>query len=138
MLTSSRFIVAIHALTVLARNAGERPVCSSTIAKSVHTNPVVIRRLMAELDKAGLVHSFAGRSGGFALKRDAEHISLADIYSAVEDDSMFRMHKLDPLSECPVSCQLTQAIACHLSAAENAMTSTLGQTKLADIATSIH
>ena len=57
MLSSSRFVVAIHALSVLARNSGKGPVCSNMIAQSVHTNPVVIRRLMSELEKATLVAS---------------------------------------------------------------------------------
>ena len=83
MLSSSRFVVAIHALSVLARSASKGPVCSSAIADSVHTNPVVIRRLMAELEKAKLVRSIAGRSGGFALDRTATGITLADIYLAV-------------------------------------------------------
>ena len=101
MLSSSRFIVAIHALSVLARHANKGPVCSSTIATSVDTNPVVIRRLMAELEKAKLVRATAGRSGGFELERDADGITLADIYQAVEDETVFRMHKTDPEFEMP-------------------------------------
>jgi predicted transcriptional regulator len=65
MLSSSRFVVAIHALSVLARSAGKGPVCSTAIAGSVHTNPVVIRRLMSELEKSAIVKSTAGRTGGF-------------------------------------------------------------------------
>lgn len=44
MLSSSRFVVAVHAMSVLARFAGKGPVCSAAVAESVHTNPVVIRR----------------------------------------------------------------------------------------------
>ena len=82
MLSSSRFIVAIHALSVLARHAGKGPVCSALVAQSVHTNPVGIRRLMGELERAKLVRSVAGRSGGFALERRADGITLADALSA--------------------------------------------------------
>ncbi len=138
MLTSSRFAVAIHALIVLARNSGQGPVCSSIIASSVHTNPVVIRRLMAELERAGLVQSFAGRSGGFSLQRDATAISLSDIYGAVEDGSVFRMHKLDADCACPVGAQLGKILAPSLKAAETAMTASLGTTSLAHLAQSIH
>lgn len=138
MLTSSRFVVAIHALVVLARNAKNGPVCSSMIAKSVHTNPVVIRRLMAELERADLVNSFAGRTGGFELKRHATDITLADIYCAVEDDSVFRMHKSDPLSDCPIGQQLASVLNVPLVAAETAMTKSLSQTSLHTVAASIH
>ena len=48
MLSSSRFVVAVHAMSVLARFRGKGPVCSALVAESVHTNPVVIRRLMTD------------------------------------------------------------------------------------------
>jgi DNA-binding IscR family transcriptional regulator len=126
MLSSSRFIVAIHALSVLARNIGKGPVCSNAIAASVHTNPVVIRRLMSELEKSAIVKSTAGRTGGFELARAAPH-------GAVEDESMFRMHKMDPNAECPVAAQLKSVLSKPLRVAEDAMTIALGKTSLADV-----
>lgn len=137
MLSSSRFIVAVHAMSVLARFAGKGPVCSAVVAQSVHTNPVVIRRLMTELEKATLVRSVAGRSGGFELSRDAASISLADVYFAVEDESVFRMHKIDPLSNCPVAAQLGKILSAPLRAAECALHSSLAKTTIRDVATAI-
>jgi Rrf2 family protein len=133
MLSSSRFVVAIHALSVLARSTGKGPVCSSAIADSVHTNPVVIRRLMCELERSAIVKSTAGRTGGFELARPAPTISLADVYSAVEDDAVFRMHKTDPNAECPVAAQLKSVLSKPLKAAETAMTNALGLTSLDDV-----
>lgn len=138
MLSSSRFIVAIHALSVLARHADKGPVCSTTIATSVHTNPVVIRRLMAELEKANLVRATAGRSGGFQLERSATGITLADIYQAVEDENVFRMHKIDPNSACPVAAQMGKILGAPLRAAECALSSSLARTTLHDVATAIN
>ncbi len=138
MLTSSRFVVAIHALIVLARNAGKGPVCSSAIAESVRTNPVVIRRLMGELERAELVTSVVGRAGGFDLKRKADGITLADIYAAVEDKTVFRMHKLDEQSACPVAAQLGKVLAPSLKAAEEAMAVTLKKTTLSQVALAIN
>jgi Rrf2 family protein len=137
MLSSSRFIVAIHAMSVLARFAGKGPVCSAAVAESVHTNPVVIRRLMTELEKANLVKSVAGRSGGFELNRDAGDITLADVYFAVEDETVFRMHKIDPKSECPVAAQLGKILSAPLRAAECALHSSLAKTSIRDVATAI-
>ncbi len=137
MLSSSRFIVAVHAMSVLARFAGKGPVCSAVVAQSVHTNPVVIRRLMTELERATLVRSVAGRSGGFELSRDAASISLADVYFAVEDESVFRMHKIDPLSVCPVAAQLGKILSAPLRAAECALHSSLAKTTIRDVATAI-
>jgi Rrf2 family protein len=133
MLSSSRFIVAIHALSVLARSTGKGPVCSNAIAESVHTNPVVIRRLMSELEKSSIVKSTAGRTGGFELARPAPAISLADVYLAVEDETVFRMHKMDPNAECPVAAQLKSVLLKPLKSAEQAMTNALGATSLHDV-----
>ncbi len=137
MLSSSRFIVAIHALSVLARFAGKGPVCSNAVAESVHTNPVVIRRLMTELERAKLVRSVAGRSGGFELERDASQITLADVYRAVEDETVFRMHKVDPHSACPVAAQIGKILAGPLRAAEGALSASLARTTLRDIAAAV-
>jgi Rrf2 family protein len=137
MLSSSRFIVAVHAMSVLARFSGKGPVCSALVAQSVHTNPVVIRRLMSELERANLVRSVAGRAGGFELNRDASAITLADVYFAVEDESVFRMHKVNPQSNCPVAVQLGNVLSGPLKAAECALHSSLAKTSIRDVAASI-
>jgi Rrf2 family protein len=137
MLSSSRFVVAIHAMSVLARAVGKGPVCSTMVAQSVHTNPVVIRRLMSELEKAKLVRSVAGRSGGFELDRDAQAITLADVYRAVEDETVFRMHKTDPDAQCPVAAQIGRILSGPLRAAETALSQSLSRTTLKDVASAI-
>lgn len=137
MLSSTRFVVAIHTLSILALSEGKGPVCSNAIAKSVHTNPVVIRRLMSELERADLVSTTAGRSGGFSLARPAKSITLADVYSAVEDEAIFRMHKLSPENECPIAEKLGLALSPSLRAAELALTSSLRATTLYDVAHSL-
>ena len=137
MLSSSRFIVAVHAMSVLARFHGRGPVCSALVAQSVHTNPVVIRRLMTELERASLVKSVAGRAGGFELNRDAAQITLADVYFAVEDETVFRMHKTNPNSLCPVAVQLGQILSGPLRAAECALHSSLAKTSIRDVTLAI-
>ncbi len=138
MLSSSRFMVAVHALSVIARMSdGGRPVCSTIVAESVNTNPVVIRRLMRDLEKASLVASVTGRAGGFVLGRQPARISLADIYKAVEDESIFRMHKTDPKTKCPVGAALFKVVAEPLRSAEQALEKALATTTLDDIANQI-
>jgi Rrf2 family protein len=138
MLSSSRFVVAVHAMAILAREPDGRPVCSALIAKSVHTNPVVIRRLMSALEKSGLVQSVAGRSGGFVLSRSGADISLGDIYCAVEDNTVFRMHKTDADDDCPVAAQMGEVLQPFLKSAETALTGALGQTSLNQVVAGIH
>jgi len=62
MTISSRFSVAIHILSLLEISKDE--ICTSEyIAGSVNTNPVVIRRIMGMLSKAGLVEVRTGVAG---------------------------------------------------------------------------
>jgi Rrf2 family protein len=133
MLSSSRFVVAIHALSVIARAGGRGPVCSTIVAESVNTNPVVIRRLMRDLERAELVTSSTGRAGGFTLTREPSRITLADIYHAVEDEGTFRLHKTDPQSRCPVGCQILDILSAPLRSAESALAHSLAKTTLSDI-----
>lgn len=138
MLSSSRFIVAVHVMCILARKIGKGPVCSGEIAQSVDTNPVVIRRLMSELERSALVCSTAGRSGGFALSKPSGEITLADIYSAVEDSTVFRMHKTNPEADCPVARQMGEVLVPKLRAAEIALTNSLATTRLCEVVQAFH
>ena len=120
-------------MTLLAMNAGKGPLCSSTIAHSVETNPVVIRRLMSELESAGLVASTSGRAGGFLLTKPASEISLASIYNAVEDEQVFRMHRESNEPGCEVARAILSALMPRLCEASRAMTEKLGGTMLNQI-----
>ena len=133
MLSSSRFIVAIHVLSMLAHKSDAGPLCSSVIAQSVDTNPVVIRRLMSQLESAGLVASASGRSGGFLLSKPAHEISLAAIYGAVKDEQVFRMHRESNEPGCETARAILCALMPRLAEASKAMTEKLGGTMLNQI-----
>ena len=53
MSINSRFTVTVHILALLALE--QKPLSSKYIAASVNTNPVVIRRILGLLSRAGLV-----------------------------------------------------------------------------------
>src|SRR5438876_1217231 len=65
MSDSSRFAVAVHALTLLASE--DRPLTSEHIAGSVNTNPVVIRRVLAALVAALQITVFTSSPEGFLV-----------------------------------------------------------------------
>ncbi len=137
MLGSSRFVIGIHVLAILARFPNRELVCSTFIARSVNTNPVVIRRLMSNLEAHGMVRSVAGRGGGFALSRPAHQITLQEVFSALEGDELFRRRAKQPCMECPVGASIARAIARPLRAAEDAMNAALSRTTLKDVVAAI-
>ncbi len=79
---STRFAVAIHTAGMLAVLGEREPVTSEEVAKSVDTNPVVVRRVIAMLARRGLVHVRKGQHGGATLARPPESIRLDEIYRA--------------------------------------------------------
>jgi len=128
---STRFSVAVHVLALLAIKKGEC-VSSDCIAKSVATNPVVVRRMLSLLQQAGFVKSRAGINGGARLEMDAKAITLLDVYHAVEEQSVFRTH--EPHPQCEVAFSVKKDVEELLNHAEQVMEKELSKTTLADIA----
>ncbi|MEO2203933.1 Rrf2 family transcriptional regulator [Paenibacillus pabuli] len=88
---STHFSVSVHCLLLLSFSAPER-ITSAMIAGSVNTNPVVVRRILGGLKKAGLVDSSPGMRG-FYLAKPASEITLAMIYQAAKDEGpLFPIH----------------------------------------------
>lgn len=85
---SARFAMAAHVLGLLAaqEQRGGGPSSSTLLARSVNTNPVVVRRLLADLKAAGLVRIRRGAGGGTVLARDPESLSLREVYEAVAEE----------------------------------------------------
>src|ERR1700737_1929292 len=103
MAANSRLAVGLHVLTVLAFRAPE-VLHSDDIAFSVRTNPVVIRRVLSQLARAGLVKSTRGKTGGFALRLDPRKITAYDVYRALEPSGLFAQHAQRAQRGCAVSC----------------------------------
>lgn len=128
MAISSRFIVSIHLLTLLAQSQG-KPVTSEWLAGSANTNPAVVRKLLGMLAKAGLTTSQLGVGGGALLARPAEAISLLDVYRAVSEGDLFALHHEPPNQACPVGRNIQSAMIGTLMRSQQALENELaGQT----------
>ncbi|CAK20587.1 Rrf2 family transcriptional regulator [Listeria welshimeri] len=135
MAISTRFSVAVHILTLIDMNK-ERSITSDTIAASVNTNPVVIRRIMSKLKKAGLIQSSPGISGTYLLK-NATEITLYDIYQAVEvTDNLFDIHK-NPNPNCEVGANIQETLDTVFIHAQQKMEADLKRTTLSQITADI-
>lgn len=129
---NSRFPVAVHVMTALAYNAGES-ISSRRLAESVRTNPVVIRRLLGPLGKAGLIEAQVGKAGGVRLARRAESITLLDIYRAVEGGSPFVVPDKPENKSCEVSCAMKHLLASVLAETDRAMSRSLEKVRLSEL-----
>ena len=106
---------------------------SAYLAKSVNTSPSFVRRVRANLSKAGLVATATGKTGACWLARDAKGISLLDIYRAVDAPKAFSIHHYTELKACPVSCHIKQALDKALDKTQKAMEASLKTISLKEV-----
>ncbi|UPK42399.1 Rrf2 family transcriptional regulator [Paenibacillus pabuli] len=134
---SSRFSIAVHTLSLVAVVPNE---CTGDyIAKSVNTNPVIIRRIMSKLKQAGLIEVRPG-VGGASLLKDPADITLLDIYRAlevVEDGELFNFHK-HPNPNCPVGSMIEQTLRAELIEAQLAMEQRLKRVTIQQMMDQVH
>ena len=132
---TSRFTMALHALAMIALETdrpGGRPVTSTTLARSIGTNPVVIRRVIADLRRAGLVASRRGVGGGVSLTRPASRISLRCVWEALEGgEQLFGRHPAGPNPACPTGRCVAAALEDLYGHADAALKASLGKVTLA-------
>lgn len=104
MSANSRLTVAVHAVAWIGlyQRRGRGPATSDQIAGSAGTNPVVIRRLLGELRRAGLVESGRGPGSGWTLTREPAALSLLDVYDALGDEPLFGLHHGEPDPQCVI------------------------------------
>lgn len=136
MSANSRFAVATHVLTSLALAAEASPealVTSEYLAKSVNTSPVVVRRILGLLRKAGLVLAHTGRGGGATLARPATRITLLDIHRAVDEPMLFAMNPNRPNPACEVSCRMKDVLGPVFDDAERAVEARLSKVRLSEL-----
>lgn len=81
---STKVADAVHILVLIALD--ETDLSSQGIARSIATNPAVIRRLMGSLRRGGLLHTVQGKALP-ALSRSPKEITLLDIYRAMEGNT---------------------------------------------------
>jgi Rrf2 family protein len=129
---NTRFSMTVHVLTLLADRDGTS-VGSYTAAASVGTNAVHIRRIMANLRRAGIVASRSGAGGGWTLSRPAADITLAQVWDAVHSDQPVVSLHPDPNPGCRVGEHvgaILDAVSVRVSAA---VRSELAGTTIADV-----
>jgi DNA-binding IscR family transcriptional regulator len=98
MATDQTFAVATHAMVMMAFS-NPAVVPASAIATELSLSPVVVRRTMARLVRAGLVDSIAGPTGGYSLPD--VNVSLGTIRRALHGDEGIVVKRFDvPTSTC--------------------------------------
>lgn len=136
MATNNQFSIAIHILVGLGFGRGTH-MCSGELAESVNANPSFIRRILSKLSKAGLVETTTGKSGACALARNANEISMLDIYHAVEAPKVFAIHDYVTQKQCLISCNIKPSLERVLEKSQRTMEESLKKISLAEVISDI-
>ena len=70
MQISSRFTIALHIFTCADVFQDQYKVTSDFLAGSINTNPVIIRKILAQLKKAGLIKVASAGDNSFAIEAE--------------------------------------------------------------------
>ena len=137
MAGNSRLATAIHIAGMLSF-AEKIPLTSENIAQSVNTNAVVIRRVIGLLTKAGIVKVKMGVGGGACLAKKPESINLAEIYLALDENSVFDVPQLDDAHNCVLGKIVRPVLAEVLHEVEVNLLENLRKITLADVIGRVH
>ena len=136
MQISSRFTVALHIFTCVDTFKDEHKVTSDFLAGSIGTNPVIIRKILTQLQGAGLI-TVARGTGGIEPTRELSEISFYDVYQAIEaleGGDLFRFHE-SPNPQCPVGRNIHKLLDEKLQAIQNAMEDEMKKYTIEDLRT---
>lgn len=115
-----------------------RPVTSEMLAKTMGTNPVVIRRIMSGLREQGYVRSNKGHGGGWTLNCDLSKLTLRDVYAALGCPSLLAIGNRNDAPQCLVEQAVNAALNQAFRDAEALLLARLGDVTLAALSADFH
>ncbi|WP_018142974.1 Rrf2 family transcriptional regulator [Alloscardovia criceti] len=134
MQISSRFTIAIHIFSCIEYFQSAHKITSEFLADSIQVNPVIIRKILAQLKKAGLVNVARGAGGATSAKPVAD-ITLFDVYQAVdsvENGELFHFHD-NPNPQCPVGRNIHNALDDKLAQVQAAFENEMKSITIQDV-----
>ena len=134
MQISSRFTIAIHIFACIETFGEDYKITSDFLASSINVNPVIIRKILLQLRKAGLIEVARG-TGGTTATRPMDQITFYDIYLAVDllgEGELFHFHE-NPNPDCPVGRNIHAVLDDKLMRVQKAMETELSSVTLEDI-----
>lgn len=112
MRLNTKCSIALHCLIFMAEYKDRVRVTSGLLAKSTGCNPVIIRNIMAALQKEKVI-TVARGVGGARLAAAPEELTLWQVFGAVEPgglEHLIGMHPA-PSEQCPVGRRISDVLA---------------------------
>lgn len=129
MRLSTRGRYAARIMVYMGTKGSRAPVTKHEIAEAESISVDYVGQILVKLRTAGLVTSFRGKKGGFALARDPATITIADVVRATEGPL-----ELAPCREGPCRRETVCAMQSVWKRTLEAVEKVLESTKLQDVA----
>lgn len=123
---------AVVIMTAAARREAGARLSASELAQETGVPLPTTQKLMGRLAAEGLLTSVRGASGGFALARPADAITLVDIVEAVEGPIAMTMCADGMNHECALDAHCR--VKPHMGVVGNAIRGALGAVSLTELA----
>ncbi len=109
---------AIRVMLALAKRPEGTRVSTQAIQTEMLLPRAFLQRIIADLSKKGLIHTYPGPNGGLQMARPSQDITLRDIYEAIEGPLLIS-ECLESKGTCPLdgSCPvhpIWQRIQCKM------------------------
>ena len=130
-MNNTRFATAIHIMTLLAKNSPDW-MTSDWIAGSININAVMVRNELVILKKTGLVESKQGQDGGVRISKNANNITIAEIYEAVKNSEVLGKKNQSPNPLCNIGKDINENLAILFSDTDDLVLQFLKEKKLSD------
>ncbi|MHA5055175.1 RrF2 family transcriptional regulator, partial [Streptomyces sp. SD15] len=126
---------ALHCCVVLTTSS--RPVPAARLAELHDVSGSYLAKQLQCLARAGLIHSVQGKSGGYALTRTPESITLLDVVEAIDGPTAAfvctEIRRRGPLGAPAEACTAPCTIARAMGSADRAWRHALAAITIADI-----
>lgn len=128
-MNNTRFATAVHIMTLLAKSPQEW-LTSEWMAGSINVNPVIVRKEISVLREAGLIISRQGKEGGSQLAKDADAITISQIYRAVKNTEVLGKKNQNPNPACSVGKEINIHLNTLFEETDQLVTNFLGDKSL--------
>ncbi len=136
---SKKCSVAVHCLIFISEYGGQTKVTSELLSLSTGCNPVTVRGILSALKKAGIIAVPQG-TGGAAIQRPLEEISLYQICEAVEPGAIDRLMGVhtSPSPLCPVGRNIGRVLGKTYRRVQDGLAESLRGVTLREIVDEYH
>ena len=131
MLITKASEYAILSLIVLSKE--KNPMGSESLAKQLSIPKSFLAKILQSLAKAGILKSFKGINGGFALAKESKDINMISIMNAVEGKNPAVFECSPSESDCPSDKASICSIWPFLNKLQGKIDNFLAELTLADI-----